>query len=141
MANWLIFAVISAILFGSLTVLFKFILNRGFNSELLIAYVFSFASIAIWIYIFVMGKFAFPSKDLGFLILISALVMAAANFTLFISYKLVSNPSFPSAVQNSLAIVVVFLFSIFVFKLRPDLFGIMGVGLIISGVALLSRVV
>ena len=140
MANWFVLAIISAISFGIMVVLYKVILAKGLNSALLTTYFFTATTILLWVYVLFTQNISLPSKEISMLILLTAVVAVLANLTLFESYNLVSNPGYARAV-SSVSVIVAFVASLFLFNLRPDLLGVAGIALIVSGTMLLARVV
>ena len=140
METWYYFAIIAAVFFGLMVVLIKVMITKGIGSELLTAYFFTITSIMLWVYILLTHKVAIPNQSVLILLIISSAIAVIANLLGFKAIGLSSNPGYYRAI-DSIGIIVAFIISIFVFNLKPDLFGILGITFIVIGVILLSRVV
>jgi uncharacterized membrane protein len=141
LSNWFIFALISALCLGTTTVLLEVIMGKGLTPVMTTAFIFSVAGIFLWGFILFTQKVVFPTnKILISLLIVTGIISAIASLTLFTSIKFASNPGYSRAI-SSLSILVAFTISIFVFNLKFDTLGFIGVFLILAGAMLLSRVV
>jgi len=135
---WFILSLVSAVGFGVLAVLWKVIMEE-LPPSVTLAYLFIFYLCFLLPYLLSSKKFAFPSKNVMLLLVVSALVGLVANLTVFKAYQLSPNPGYVRAVSSA-SIIVATTISIWLFKLKPDLQGILGTILIFIGLLMLAKV-
>lgn len=141
MVNWIYFALIAAIGFGVQAILFRFAMDKGVSSTLVTAIIFSLASVVIWSYAAATEKIILPTKNYIILALVVASIISAfANIAGFKSISTVPNPGYAVAVYST-SILITTVLSLFVFNLKVNLMGLVGVAFIFIGIVLLSGII
>ena len=138
MEFWFILSLVSAVGFGVLAVLWKVVMEE-LSPPLTLAYLFILYLCLLLPYLLSSERLVFPSRNIMFLLVVSALIGVVANLAVFKAYQLSPNPGYVRAVSSA-SIIVATTLSIWLFKLKPDFQGILGTILIFAGLLMLAKV-
>lgn len=141
--SWFIYALVPLFGFSIAIVLWKIIMNKGLSPLLTTTYTFTITAIMLLGYVLITQKSLFPSSlqspFIISLLIVGCVIVAISNVASFTSVKLASNPGYTRAVTSG-SILLIYIISMFVFKVRFDVIAFIGILLIMAGVVLLSRV-
>lgn len=135
--NWLLLSIGAAVSFSLMTLLFRAVVEKGVSSSVALGLILTIATIAIWVYTIFTEKIAMPSNMLIIMLLIAGVASAIGNILLFKGVATAPNPGYAEA-ASSLRIVFITIISIFLFALKPQPIGIVGILLITGGLILLG---
>lgn len=137
MSEWVSYAIIAAISFGTLTVLWRLAMKE-LSPTMVLLYALIVTTIGVAGWLGLTEKFSPPtSQTLLLLILAFGVLGTLANIAVFKSISLAPNPGYVGAVQST-GIIIATLLSLAVFSLKPNIYGLAGVTLVVAGVGLLN---
>jgi drug/metabolite transporter (DMT)-like permease len=137
--SWYIFSILAALSFTGMVLCTRYLGNRGFSSEQILLFILGFAFFGFFIVNVGTLNTIWESENFlsfVFMMAVVSVFIVIINWTGFTAVIKAPNPGFPGAIKGGSALLTT-LISVLIFGSSLNLVELLGILLIISGIALL----